>query len=138
MSRPIPGGDAHLALEEERKIMLAYCDTAKTYSQLGLGALVLSITFFEKVTKTAVSVDAPLIVAWVGWLVCAVAGALYQYLAVRYLEKRGEEWGVLQRAGHPQLSQWLADNPWLAYAVMLGAFGVGSAAFMIVGFHHLR
>ena len=49
--RDPPGGDAHKALEEERHIMSAYSDTAKTYSQLSLGALVLSVTFFEKVAK---------------------------------------------------------------------------------------
>jgi hypothetical protein len=65
-----PLGDPHAALEEERKIMSAYSDTAKTYSQLGLGALVLSITFFEKIANTGgkVAVDTPLIIAWLGWL----------------------------------------------------------------------
>jgi hypothetical protein len=37
------------AFAEEQKIMAAHSDTAKTFTQLSLGALVLSITFFEKV-----------------------------------------------------------------------------------------
>jgi hypothetical protein len=92
-----PGGDAHKALEEERHIMTAYSDTAKTYSQLSLGALVLSITFFEKVADTAgkIPVETPLVIAWSGWLVCTLAGAFYQYLAVRFLEAGGESWGVM-------------------------------------------
>lgn len=37
-----PGNDHSTALEDERKIMAACSDTAKTYSPLSLGALVLS------------------------------------------------------------------------------------------------
>ena len=134
-----PGGDPHKALEEERHIMAAYSDTAKTYSQLSLGALVLSVTFFEKVADTQghVAVDTPLLVAWCGWLVAALAGAFYQYLAVRFLEARGEAWGVMTRTGHLQWFRWLADHPWPAYTLMLLAFAIGSLAFVVVGFHHL-
>jgi len=80
-------------LEEERKIMAAYSDTAKTYTQLSLGALVLSITFFEKVLGQSgrIPVDLFLLLAWVCWLASVLAGAFYQYLAVRFLEARGEE-----------------------------------------------
>jgi hypothetical protein len=134
-----PGGDAHKALEEERHIMAAYSDTAKTYSQLSLGALVLSITFFEKVANTSgkIAVDPLLLIAWSGWLLSALAGAFYQYLAVRFLEARGETWGVMIRTGHPQWFRWLADHPWPVYAVMLLAFSIGSLAFAITGFRHL-
>ena len=134
-----PGGDAHKALEEERHIMGAYSETAKTYSQLSLGALVLSITFFEKVANTRgqVTVDAPLLIAWVGWLLSTVAGAFYQYLAVRFLEARGEAWGVMTRTGHPQWFGWLSDHPWPVYAAMLGSFAAGSLAFVIAGLKHL-
>jgi len=134
-----PGGDPHKALEEERHIMIAYSETAKTYSQLSLGALVLSVTFFEKVADTAgkVAVETPLVVAWLSWLVCTVAGAFYQYLAVRFLEARGESWGLMIRTGHPQWFEWLADHPWPVYALMLVAFAVGCVAFAIVGFRHL-
>jgi hypothetical protein len=137
--RDPPGGDAHKALEEERHIMSAYSDTAKTYSQLSLGALVLSVTFFEKVANTAgkIPVETPLVVAWSGWLVCTLAGAFYQYLAVRFLEARGESWGVMTRTGHPQWFRWLANHPWPVYALMLVAFAIGSVAFAIVGFRYL-
>jgi hypothetical protein len=56
---------------------------------------------------------------------------------VRFLEARGEAWGVMTRTGHPQWFRWLADHPWPVYALMLIAFGVGSLAFLIVGFRHL-
>src|SRR5712691_2161263 len=132
---PLPAAlsDPQKALEEERHIMAAYSDTAKTYSQLSVGALVLSVTFFEKVVKVAgtLPVDRFLIAAWVGWLVTALAGSFYQYLAVRFLESRGEDWKIMIRTGHPQLFRWLAQNPWLVYGTMLVAFMVGSASFAV-------
>jgi hypothetical protein len=127
------------ALEEERKIMSAYTDTAKTYSQLSLGALVLSVTFIEKFvdSRATAAISAVLLVAWCGWLAAALSGAFYQYLAVRFLEARGENLGVLIGGNHIQWFKRLADRPWPAYAIMLVAFGVGSCAFLIFGLQHL-
>ena len=134
-----PGHDPVAAFDNERKMMSSYVDTAKTYSQLSLGALVLSVTFIEKVVgaKLAERVTFWLMVAWLSWLVSALAGAFYQYLAARFLEARGEDWGVLVRGGHPQWFQWLARHPWAAYALMLVAFAVGSISFAIVGLQSL-
>ena len=134
-----PGTDPSVAFENERKMMSAYVDTAKTYSQLSLGALVLSVTFIEKVVdaKLHESVNTFLLLAWVFWLASALSGAFYQYLAARFLEVRGEDWGVLVRGGHPQWFEWLARHPWPAYAVMLVAFAVGSGSFVVVGVQRL-
>lgn len=127
--------EASKALDEERKIMAAYSDTAKTYSQLSLGALVLSVTFIEKVLNMPVAKAATpwLFAAWCCWLLSTISGAFYQYLAVRFLEARGEDWKVLERGGHVQLFEWLARHPWPAYALMLTAFGAGSLLFVIFG-----
>jgi hypothetical protein len=137
-----PGSDPVKAFENEQKVMAAYVDTAKTYSQLSLGALVLSVTFIEKFTtsKTQESVTVWLTAAWLAWLVSAISGAFYQYLAARFLEARGESWGVLTRSGHTQLFNWLARHPWPAYATMLVTFAVGALSFAIYGLQalHLR
>jgi hypothetical protein len=136
---PAALSDPQKALEEERHIMAAYSDTAKTYSQLSVGALVLSVTFFEKVVKVpgTLPVDCFLIAAWVAWLVTALAGSFYQYLAVRFLEARGEDWGIMTRTGHPQVFRWLAQNPWFVYGTMLVSFMAGSASFAVVGITQL-
>lgn len=135
-----PGSDPAKAFETEQEMMATYVDTAKTYSQLSLGALVLSVTFIEKfaTVKTQESVTWWLAVAWVAWLLSALSGAFYQYLAARFLEARGEHWGVLTRGGHPQWFTWLALHPWPAYAGMLGAFAVGSVSFAVYGLKALR
>ena len=128
------------ALEEERKIMAAYSDTAKTYTQLSLGALVLSVTFFDKVLgqHDRIPVDLVLLLAWVCWLVAVLAGAFYQYLAVRFLEARGKDWGLLQRSGHAQAFENLARHPWKVYTVLIVGFYLGAVFFGLVGILKLK
>jgi len=130
-----PGPDPVKAFETEQKAMAAYVDTAKVYSQLSLGALVLSVTFIEKFTsfKTQEAVNWCLAVAWAAWLVAALSGAFYQYLVARFLEARGVQWGVLARTGHPKWFRWLSRHPWPAYAVMLATFAIGAASFAVYG-----
>jgi hypothetical protein len=141
-STPLPAAllDPQKALEEERHIMAAYGDTAKTYSQLSVGALLLSVMFFEKVVKVnaALPVDAFLIAAWVGWLVTVFAGSFYQYLAVRFLEHRGENWEIMLRTRRPLFFRNLVENPWIVYGTMLIAFVLGSASFAVVGMTQLQ
>lgn len=127
------------ALEQERKIMAAYSETAKTYGQLSLGALVLSVTFIEKVAGSSVNkeVSVWLYAAWCLWLASALAGAAYQYLAVRFVEARGKQWGLLSRSGHYQVFQHLANHPWPVYGCMLLAFALGSVCFVAFGIGQL-
>lgn len=127
------------ALEQERKTLAAYSESAKTYGQLSLGALVLSVTFIEKVAGSSVTKEASfwLYAAWCFWLVSALAGAAYQYLAVRFVEARGAQWGLLSRSGHYQVVSHLANHPWPVYGCMLLAFGLGSACFVAFGIGQL-
>lgn len=137
MSIPFPPPDISKAdaLEQERKTMTAYSETAKTYGQLSLGALVLSVTFIEKVAASSVNEEASLwlYAAWCLWLISALAGATYQYLAVRFVEARGEAWGLLSRSGHYQAFNRLANHPWPVYGCMLLAFAFGSVCFVAFG-----
>lgn len=127
------------ALEQERKTMSAYSETAKTYGQLSLGALVLSVTFIEKVAASSVNKEASLwlYAAWCLWLLSVLAGAAYQYLAVRFVEARGEKWGLLSRSDHPQAFEHLANHPWPVYGCMLLAFASGSICFVAFGISQL-
>ena len=122
-------------LEEERKIMAAYSETARTYAQLSVGALVLSVTFYEKVLGQTrqIAADPALLVAWLAWLAAALAGAFYQYLAVRFLEAKGEQLGLLERGGHAQAFGAFARHPWKVYGFMLVSFALGCLAFLLVG-----
>ena len=132
---PPPQLDRAAALEEERKIMAAYSETAKTYGQLSAGALVLSVTFIETVAGSSVSKAASfwLYAAWSFWLISTLAGALYQYLAIRFIEARGTQWGLLTRSGHVQAFARLANHPWPVYGGMLLAFALGCICFVVFG-----
>src|SRR5688572_13168168 len=101
-------------LDEERKIMEGYIDTAKTYTQFSLGALLLSITFIEKVLGLSgkISLHYLLMLSWICWLIAALAGAFYQYLAVRFLENIGVQFGILKRSGRAQVFPDLARHPY--------------------------
>ncbi|MGV3503591.1 MAG: hypothetical protein ACO1O1_07775 [Adhaeribacter sp.] len=122
-------------LEEERKIMAAYTDTAKTYTQLSLGGLVLSITFMEKVLGQSgpVTLHYLLILAWIFWLSAALAGAFYQYLAVKFLENLGLHYGILKRSGHPQAFADLSRHPYKVYGFFLVCFYAGTVCFALFG-----
>ena len=136
---PPPQLDRTVALEEERKIMTAYAETAKTYGQLSAGALVLSVTFIETVAGSSVGKEATcwLYAAWCFWLIATLAGAAYQYLAVRFLESRGARWGLLSRSGHRQFFAGLANHPWPVYGCMLLAFALGCICFVVFGIDQL-
>jgi hypothetical protein len=63
-------------------------DTAKTFTQLSIGALALSITFLKTVlgSKDGAPISYLLLFAWLFWLLAALAGAFYQYRAIKWLE----------------------------------------------------
>lgn len=122
-------------LEEERKIMAAYTDTAKTYTQLSLGALVLSVTFIEKVLGESgrISLHYLLVLAWIFWLSAALSGAFYQYLAVKFLEDLGVKNGLLERSGHSYAFAGLSRHPYKVYGFFLICFYTGTVFFAFFG-----
>lgn len=118
--------------ENEKKwyleVMKLYSDTAKTFTQLSVAALVLPIVFAREILavdpKMPISVDALLIAMWVLFLVATAAGLLYQYLAVKYL---------VANYWPPPNEQpaWLVDNPGYVYGTMLVAFFLAACLFVV-------
>ncbi len=121
--------------EREQAIMAGYSETVKTYTQLSLGSLVLSVTFFEKVVGQAapIQVDILPLLAWFCWLLAVLLGSFYQYLAVRYLEDLAERKGLVDRAGHRQYFKTLAQHPWKVYGPFIISFYLGAAFFAMIG-----
>lgn len=85
--------------EMAKTIMPLYIDTAKTFGQLSVGALVLSVAFREKILgeKGRKSVTLMLVGSWFFFLVSIGTSALYQYVAVKFI--------VYLLATHEQLEQ---------------------------------
>ena len=120
-------------MEEEHKIMGAYIDTTKTFTQLSLGALVLSITFMEKVLgmKDKLSVDLLLLIAWLFWLLAALAGAFYQYKAVKWLAWLAIKYNIVNAEDHH--GDVIKLFPYKVYGFLLICFYCGTILFAVYG-----
>ena len=120
-------------LEEEHKIMAGYMDTAKTFTQLSVGALVLSITFLEKILGLSGKISVPflLLLAWVFWLLAALSGAFYQYRAIKWLEELGIESKIINRENHA--GDPFSIYPYKVYGSLLVCFFLGTLFFAIFG-----
>lgn len=120
-------------MEEEHKIMAGYMDTAKTFTQLSIGALVLSITFLEKILGLSGKISVPylLLFAWGFWLLAALSGAFYQYRAIKWLEGLGIELNIIKK--HRHVGDHLKIYPYQVYGFLLVCFFLGTICFVIFG-----
>lgn len=120
-------------MEEEHKIMDGYIDTAKTFTQLSVGALLLSITFLEKIldVKGKVPFSFWLFFAWVLWLLAALAGAFYQYRAVKWLENIAIKSKIIE--GDRHVDDVIKIYPATVYGVILVCFFLGTISFAAFG-----
>ena len=117
----------------ESKLIGLFIDNAKTYVQLSAGALLLTITFLRDVLRLPKDAPIPhewlLVITWGCFLLCVITGALYQYLAIKYLELVTPKpidrlqvlWGL----------RWAAESPGLVYGLMLIQFYLGALAFTV-------
>jgi len=100
-----------------------YSETAKSITQLSPGALLLSITFLEKVMgqRQRMPVDWALVLSWLSYLIAIGSGAAYQWLAVK---------SVTHYAGLPDspgfIPMKLIEGPGLVFGIMLVAFYAGA------------
>jgi hypothetical protein len=117
------GEDRQATFERQKAIMEMFSDNAKTYIQISGAALGLTVTFADKILHIPASVSIVnrwTIAIWGCFLLTIVAGAFYQYLAVKMLDA-WLEWE------HVSCWDWL--QPGVVYAVMLIAFYGGAAIF---------
>lgn len=112
--------------DREYKVMNMYTDNAKTYIQLSGAALGLSVAFMHQilgVDKDARIKPSPLFLAsWIAFLLAIILGALYQYLAAKYMDQFLDDYA-------PGFWNRLAEQPGWVYGFMLVAFYAGCIAF---------
>jgi hypothetical protein len=132
--------------DREKELSGLYSQTVKTYIQLSIGGLALSITFIDKVLGSDPKVEIVawllatwlLLLMWLLLLTSAVLGATYQYLGVRWLEwiadrenllfkgvKRGKKGGFFVEHCVKHCSRF--------YVAMLIAFYAGCLCFAVFG-----
>ena len=114
---------------EECRLVGLFIDTAKSYVQLSAGALVLTITFVREVLATPkeqkMHPDGLLIASWAAFLFAVIAGAAYQYVAIKYMESLSS----LRSNQVPWGLKWSARSPGRVYGAMLVAFYAGAVLF---------
>lgn len=122
---------------KDLQVMSLFIDSAKTYVQLSSGGLLLSITFLREILnvpkENPIPLDPILISAWAALLLAIVAGAVYQLLAVKYLEIN-----YLEEPKGSEEGRWttqLVNNPGIIYNLMLLLFGVGALLLTITALH---
>jgi hypothetical protein len=111
--------------DRQKSVMQMYSDNAKTYIQLSGAALGLTLTFSDKILhlpSTANIATGWMIAVWLCFLLTIIAGAFYQYLAVKYLEKF-LDWE------YDKTWDWL--DPGNVYGLMLLTFYGGTIVFTI-------
>ena len=116
--------------EKQCTVMGHFIENAKVYVQLSAGALVLTITFLHDVVGIPqgekVKIDWQLIVSWVCFLAAVLAGAFYQYLAVKFLEWKS---GVGRH--YYKWMEPLIESPGNVYGFMLVSFYAGGIFFLM-------
>jgi|SRR6516164_6668445 hypothetical protein len=121
---PLTGDDKTCLIEA----MKSYSDTAKTFTQLAVAALVLPIVFARQIlavdNNKPLTADPVLLLTWLFFLLAIGFGLLYQYLAVKHLEAHfwQENWDE---------STWIVQNPGYVYGSMMIAFYLAAILFVV-------
>ncbi len=112
--------------EYKFKLMQWYSDSAKSYTQISAAALLLPVFLVRQVVGVAQSepmnLKWPLYASWLSFLLSIIAGLLYQYFAIKYVQAETEkEHGA---------SFVLVRRPRYVYGAMLVAFFSGAVFFV--------
>jgi hypothetical protein len=141
-------------LKARTDITKAFCDTAKVYIQLSSAGLALPLLFTQAILGTGKWVQGlnatgrySLLLAWVFFLIAILAGAYYQWFAIRGMwndlhrsELMKETHGKLIYSGFrktPGIPQFEKSNRSRPYGVMLISFFAGAISFAVFAINSL-
>jgi hypothetical protein len=129
--RDTDGKSSSGELDAAFRVMELFIANAKTYIQLSSAALLLTVAYAHEVLGVPAGQRIPanwgLVATWLSFLMATLAGATYQYLAVRFLEAKAKV-PIHHRLDWPLA---LKRNPWIVYALMMLAFYLGAAFFTV-------
>lgn len=126
--------------EIEKELSNLYSLTVKTYIQLSIGGLVLSITFIERVlgSTPGAQIGMWLKGTWALFLISALLGATYQYLAVRWLEWIAGKHDLLYKGVPRSKGGFWVNHCTIVYIAMLLTFYAGCLCFAVFGLLRLN
>ena len=115
-------------------IIPLYLESARTYLQLSIAMLGLTVAFREKIfgEGTLPRVNVSTVLCWGTLLLSIRFNALYQYAAVHFLDAQSVH------PGKTFLPSWLVSSPGRAYGAMVVLFYLGSLLFVVPAFTELR
>jgi hypothetical protein len=131
-SESLTEGDRQATFDRQQKVMSMFSDNAKTYIQLSGAALALTLTFAHEILhipRDENIANGWMIAMWVCFLIAIIAGAFYQYLAVKFLD------AILDWEYE---SGWDWLEPGIVYGLMLSAFYAGTIIFTVYAIIRLR
>ena len=129
--------ELELATESVKLLMPLYIDSAKTYSQLSIGALALTIVFKEKVLGDVgrMQVNKLLIASWFCFLISIAASAYYQWVAVRLINHYIKKTAGFDVVQFPLTISWLW--PGYAYGLMVSTFFIAASLLVLSSIYQL-
>lgn len=126
--------------EIEKEFSKLYSLTVKTYIQLSIGGLILSITFIERVlgSTPGAHIGRWLAATWILFLLSALLGATYQFLAVRWLEWIADKHNLLYKGVRRSKGGFWVSHCTIVYIAMLLTFYAGCFCFAVFGLLRLK
>ena len=114
--------------ESAKDTIALYISSSTTFINLSTGALILTVTFREKVLGQEGPLEPGLIIisSWIMFLLAIGTGAFYQYLAVKKLES------ISGFESPSWVHKRLRNNPGYFYGAMLLSFFAGVILFVWV------
>jgi hypothetical protein len=125
--------EAEVMVDFADKVMPLYIESAKTYAQLSMAALGVTITFKEKVlgARPGRFLDALFLSSWFCFVLAIGASAYYQWVAVRLIQYVKDD-----QVYFPLTVSWLW--PGYAYGVMVSCFFLATLLLVVTATGRLR
>ncbi len=115
--------------DRETRICEGYAGNAKTYVQLAVISLVVTVLFGKEY------IEGWLLLSIGAWMSAIVFGGLYQYFVFRYLENLGTRYDLLPIVKRSRLLNTWANRPIIFYVIALMSFylAVFGLVFEVLG-----
>jgi hypothetical protein len=125
--------DVPSRFDVDLEIVKLYLESAKTYMELSIALVGLTVVFREKIlgSKKLPEVQILTLCSWLSLLLSIGFNSLYQYAAVHFLDS------ISPYPAKPFLPVWLVNNPGRAYGVMVILFYLGAILFVASAFTEL-
>ena len=111
--------------DRETRICEGYAGTTKTYVQLAVLSLLVTVLFGQQ------NIQGWLLFALFAWTAVIVFGGLYQYFVFRHLENLGTRYDLLPIVKRSRLLNDWANRPIIFYVIALLSFYLAALGLIL-------